>query len=212
MLTKLRPRSRVANRGSVTASCFSRSIQIRTYIPKLGSTCLCYQRPSLHPPKAVPAPLALHSPSLNNIPKPSLQAPRLLDTDPLHPGRNLQLLQVSSRQLGPVVIHPRQPLVLPFQQHPKCQGTHEREDLQPDADPQSRTVVRRVLGPVGKGGPDGGGVAYGVDEGEGGGAFGGGTGDGGGYPCSDGLERGEVGGGGVGRGEGGRWKEGQRRD
>lgn len=124
-----------------------------------------------------------HSTISNSIPKPPLQPSRLLDTDSLHPRRHLQLFHIPLRQGGPVVVHAREPPILSLQQHAQREGAGRREDLQADAHAQGGAVEGRVLGLVGEGGPDGGGVADRVDEGEGGGAFGGGTGDGGGDPC-----------------------------
>lgn len=132
--------------------------------------------------RRLPPPSPIHPPLSNNIPEPPLQPPRLLDADPLHPRRDLQLPHVAARERRAVVVHAREAPVLPLEEEAQRQGAGGREDLQADADAQGGPVVRGVRRPVGEGGPDGGGVADGVDEGEGGGALGGGAGDGGGYP------------------------------
>jgi len=121
------------------------------------------------------------SPS-DDIPIPLLQLPSRRNINPLHISRLLQPLQIIRRKLHIRILHPLESLVLAHENGAQNHTADGCDDRQADDDAHGGAVVGFGPGEVGEGCPDGGGIADGVDEGEGGGAFGWRTGDGIGDP------------------------------
>ena len=116
---------------------------------------------------------------------PLLQPPGSCNVNPLDLGRALQLPHIPLRHLGIRIFHSVEHLILPAQNKPQNRRADARDGHETHDDAERGPVVRLLGVPVGVGRPDGGHVADGVHESEGGGTFGWGTRDGVGGPGVD---------------------------
>lgn len=107
-----------------------------------------------------------------------LQPPCRGDVDSLDLGRLSQASQLAFRELYVVVFQPGELLVLLLQHVPEGDATQAPHDQQANDNAEGDRVVFPLAVIVGEGGPDAGGVADAVHEGERRGALGGGAGDG----------------------------------